>query len=154
AGDHLATPLGDGPILARGGPESWRSQMRRWFDRRNRNALLVGAAALLVLTATYPIYADVATRPLAVFIFPGLITAVLGGWRPTVLMGVASFAVATIFGIAGPLGSVALTARLVIIAVSVVAGALAAWLRERQAERIVEHQETVVFLEAFQRVLA
>ena len=80
---------------AAGGPESWRSRMRRWFDQRDRRALLVGAAALLVLTATYPIYADIATRPLAVFIFPGLITAVLGGWRPTVMVGVAAFAAAS-----------------------------------------------------------
>jgi len=128
--------------------------MRRWFDRRNRSALLVGAAALVLLTATYPIYADVATRPLAVFIFPGLITAVLGGWRPTVMIGVASFAVAALYGLTGPLRPAALAARLLIIGASVVAGAIAAALREGQAERIAEHQETIVFLEAFQRVLA
>jgi Stage II sporulation protein E (SpoIIE) len=126
----------------------------RWFDRDDRQAFTVGAVALVVLTAAYPAFADTADRPLGVFVLPGLVAAVLGGWRPTVIVGSLSLMMAVVFGIAGPLAPAALFARWTIVAAGVLIGAVGAAVRERQAGRIAELDETRVLLEAFERGLA
>jgi serine phosphatase RsbU (regulator of sigma subunit) len=120
----------------------------------DRRAAAAGAAVLLVVVAVYPSVADELGRPLAFFVLPGLLTAVLGGWRPTVAIGLASLVVATIVGIAGPLGPAALAARLLLISLGVAMGAAGAAVREGQRERLDELGEAMALREAFQRALA
>ena len=120
----------------------------------DRRAAAAGAAVLVVLTLVYPPIADELGRPLAIFVLPGLLTAVLGGWRPTLLVGVASLAVATAIGIAGPLEAGALAARLLVVALGVVMGAAGAAVREAQRDRLDELGEAMALREAFQRALA
>ena len=54
---------------------------------------------MAVPAVAYPVFADAAARPLAVFVLPGLLSAVLGGWRPSVLVGVLSLTVAVFLGV-------------------------------------------------------
>jgi serine phosphatase RsbU (regulator of sigma subunit) len=124
------------------------------FDQADRRAVLVGAVVLGSLAVVYPILAEQAARPLAVFVLPCLMTAVLGGWRPTVLVGSASLVVAVVLGLLGPLDGKALSARWLIIAVGVVVGALAAAARERQSSRLADLHETMALRAAFERALA
>jgi hypothetical protein len=121
---------------------------------RDGRALLVGGAVLLLVTATYPEYAHIAARPLAVFVLPGLFTAVLGGWRPTATVGVLSFVVAVAVGLSGALTAQALVARWGIILVVLVLGTVAAALRERQEARVAELDRTLLLREAFELGLA
>ena len=113
-----------------------------------------GAIALAVISGVYPIFADAASRPLAVFVLPCLLTAVLGGWRPTVLVGLASLAMAVVLGVMGPLDTSALIARWLVIVAGVVMGAVGAAMREREAGRLADLGETVAVREAFERGLA
>ena len=124
------------------------------FDRTDRRAAIVGAVVLAVLAPVYPVVADAAVRPLAVFVLPCLLTAVLGGWRPTVLVGVASLITAVVLGVAGPLDTDALIARWSIIVLGVVMGAIGAAVREHQSHRLAELDETMALREAFERALA
>lgn len=116
--------------------------------------LFAGAGVLVVLAAVYPVVADELARPLAVFALPPLMTAVLAGWRPTLVVGLASVGVASVFGVAGPLDAAALAARLTIIVVAVAAGVAGAWFRERQAGRIDDLGQETAILRDFQRGLA
>ena len=124
------------------------------FDRTDRRAAIAGAVVLAVLAPVYPVVADAAARPLAVFVLPCLLTAVLGGWRPTVLVGVASLITAVVLGVAGPLDTDALIARWSIIVLGVVMGAIGAAVREHQSHRLAELDETMALREAFERALA
>ena len=124
------------------------------FDRTDRRSAVVGAVVLAVVAAVYPFVADAAARPLAVFVLPCLLTAVLGGWRPTVLLGVASLATAVVLGVLGPLDTDALVARWTVIVIAVVTGAIGAAVRERQSQRLAELDETMALREAFERTLA
>ena len=73
------------------------------LDSDDRRAAIAGVVVLALLAVLYPVMADAAARPLAVFVLPSLLTAVLGGWRPTLLIGVASLVVAVLLGVLGPL---------------------------------------------------
>jgi serine phosphatase RsbU (regulator of sigma subunit) len=124
------------------------------FDQADRRAVLAGAVVLGSLAVVYPIISDQAARPLAVFVLPCLMTAVLGRWRPTVLVGMASLMVAIVLGLLGPLDGEALFARWLIIVLGVVMGALAAAARERQSGRLADLHETMALRAAFERALA
>jgi len=127
--------------------------MLRRIDPDDRRALAAGLIALAALAAIYPAAADAASRPLGAFVLPCLLTAVLGGWRPTVLVGISSLAVAIVLGLVGPLDMHALIARWLAIALGVVMGAVAAAVRERQAGRLADLDETISLREAFERTL-
>jgi serine phosphatase RsbU (regulator of sigma subunit) len=124
------------------------------WARADRRAAITGAIVLVVVAVVYPVVANDLGRPLAVFVLPALMTAVLGGWRPTVVVGVASLAVAMVEGLAGSLDTKALLARLFIIAVGVAMGAIGAAVRDKQAGRLEELGEALALREAFQRGLA
>jgi serine phosphatase RsbU (regulator of sigma subunit) len=124
------------------------------FDQQDRRAAFFGAFVLVVVGAVYPLVAADTARPLAAFVLPCLLTAVLGGWRPTLLIGVTSFVVAVIIGLAGPLDPEALWARWVVIAIGVVMGAAGAAQRQGQAGRLEDLHQEMSLRGAFQRALA
>jgi serine phosphatase RsbU (regulator of sigma subunit) len=125
-----------------------------WVGRRDRRALIAGTVALAGIAILYPLVADAAARPLAVFVLPGLLTAVLAGWRPTVLVGVSSLVLAVAFGVTGPLDTEALLARWLVIVGGIVVGAVGAAAREGQAGRLADFDETMTLRAAFERALA
>jgi serine phosphatase RsbU (regulator of sigma subunit) len=124
------------------------------FDSSDRRAIVVGAFVLLVVAVVYPFVADATARPLAAFVLPCLLTAVLGGWRPTLLVGITSFSVAVVIGLLGPLDIEALLARWLIIGVGVLMGAVGAAVRQRQSGRLADLNETMTLRAAFERALA
>jgi serine phosphatase RsbU (regulator of sigma subunit) len=109
---------------------------------------------LAVVAILYPIVADDLGRPLTVFVLPGLLTAVLGGWRPTLLIGLTSLGIAAIVGAAGPLGTAAYVTRLLVIALGIAMGAVGAAVRENQRSLLGDLDEAMALREAFQRALA
>jgi len=123
-------------------------------DARDARALTAGLVALLVVTIVYPLIAASAARPLAMFLLPALLVAVLGGWRQTLFVGSLAFGLAVLLGLAGPLDSEALIARWTIVVIGIAMGVLAAAARERQAGRVAELDEAVALREAFERALA
>jgi serine phosphatase RsbU (regulator of sigma subunit) len=124
------------------------------LEQTDRRALLVGGVVLALLALIYPIVADQASRPLAVFVLPSLLTAVLGGWRPTVLIGMASLALAVVLGVLGPLDARALIARWLTIALGVAMGAIGAAARQRQSGHLADLHDTMTLRAAFERALA
>ena len=126
----------------------------RRFEGDDRRALIAGASTLAVLAVAYPVFADAAARPLAVFVLPGLLSAVLGGWRPSVLVGVLSLTVAVFLGVIGPLDTGALIARWLVIGAGILIGAFGATVREHQSHRLADLDEAVTMMEAFERGLA
>jgi serine phosphatase RsbU (regulator of sigma subunit) len=107
-----------------------------------------------VVAILYPVITETAARPLAVFVLPALLTAVLGGWRPTVLVGAAGIGIAIVAGLVEPLDATALAARWSVIVIGTVIGALGAAVREAQSDRLVELDEAVILRAAFERALA
>ncbi len=124
------------------------------FDRADRRAAITGAIVLALLAAIYVVVADETARPLAVLVLPCLLTAVLGGWRPTVLLGAASLLVAVVIGLLGPFDTEALMARWLIIALGAAMGALGAAVRDRQSGRLADLDEAMRLRAAFERALA
>jgi serine phosphatase RsbU (regulator of sigma subunit) len=124
------------------------------FDWNDRRAAIVGALVLVTVALVYPLVADATARPLAAFVLPCLVTAVLGGWRPTLLVGITSFSVAIVVGLLGPLDIEALLARWIIIGVGVLIGAVGAAVRQRQSGRLADLNETMSLRAAFERALA
>jgi serine phosphatase RsbU (regulator of sigma subunit) len=124
------------------------------LDRVDRGAAVVGFVALVAVTVVYPVVADAAARPLAAFVLPCLVTAALGRWRSTLLVGVASLSVAVVMGVIGPLDAEALAARWFIVGVGVIIGAVGAAVRERQSGRLADLNETMALRTAFERALA
>lgn len=121
--------------------------------RDDRQGLLVSLVLLAVITASYPLYADLAARPLAIFAVPPLLTAVMCGWRPTAIIAVLSVAVAAVVGALGPLAIAAVIARLVIITLVSALGAVGAARRERQQRTIDVLDETTTTLQSFEGAL-
>lgn len=121
---------------------------------RDRRALLVGSAVLLLVTVAYPVYGGFAARPLAVFVLPGLFTAVIGGWRPTAAVAAASLAVSVPVGLSGAPSAQVLVGRWALIVLVLVLGTVAAALRERQEARVAELDRTLLLREAFELGLA
>jgi Stage II sporulation protein E (SpoIIE) len=124
------------------------------FVDRQARALWAGAIALAVVTLAYPVFADATSRPLAVFALPVLLTAALGSWRSTALVGISSLAASVVVGVMGPLDTSALIARWGVIGAAVVMGAVGAAVREHQAGRLAELDETMSLLKAFELGLA
>ena len=106
-------------------------------DRQAR-AVWAGGIALAVVALAYPVFADATSRPLAVFALPVLLTAALGSWRSTALVGIASLAVSVVVGVMGPLDTSALIARWGVIGAAVVMGAVGAAVHEHQAGRLAD----------------
>jgi serine phosphatase RsbU (regulator of sigma subunit) len=127
--------------------------LSRWSSG-DTQAVTAGLVALATVTVVYPLIAEEAARPLGVFVLPCLLTAVLGGWRPTVVVSGVSTLIAVVFGVASPLGSDALLARWLIVAVGATMAVIGAAVREHQAGRLAELDETMVLREAFERTLA
>lgn len=123
------------------------------LDREDRRGLVTALVLLVVTSVSYPLYADLAARPLAVFAVPPLLAAVLSGWRATALAGVASIAVAAVVGISGPLDGPAVAARLIIITLAAGLGGVGAALRERQQHTIASLDATTTTLQSFQGAL-
>jgi hypothetical protein len=121
---------------------------------RDRRAAAAGATALAVVAIVYPLIAETSSRPLAVFVLPPLLTAVLGGWRPTVLVGTVGLIIAIVTGLLGPLDKTALAARWTIVVIGTVMGAIGAAVREAQSDRLVALGEAVTLRAAFERALA
>jgi hypothetical protein len=115
--------------------------------------LAAGFAVLVVVLVLYPSIGSTATRPLAAFVLPPLLTAVVSGWRQTLLVGAASVVAATLVGIAGPLTGSDLVVRLVIIVLAVGTGAVGAWFREQQQRRLHDLTESSERLRTFERSL-
>ena len=128
----------------------------RWerWNRTDRRALVAGAVLLAFIAAIYPFIADDAARPLSMFVLPSLLTAVLGGWRPTVLVGAASMAVALVHGVAWPLDTEALMARWLVVGGGTGMGAVAATMRQREETRVADLSESISLRQAFERALA
>jgi serine phosphatase RsbU (regulator of sigma subunit) len=124
------------------------------LDRDDRRAAVVGLIVLVAIAIVYPLVADAMARPLAAFVLPCLVTAALGRWRPTVLVGLASFPVAVVLGLRGPLDAEALAARWFIIGVGVIIGAVGAAVRERQSGRLADLNRSMAMRAAFERALA
>jgi hypothetical protein len=124
------------------------------FGPADRRALTAGAVTLAALTVVYPVFAEAADRPLAVFVLPSLLAAVLAGWRPTVLVGISSLVVAVVLGVLGTLDTGALIVRWLVISSGVVIGAVGAAVREHQAGRLADLNETMTLLKAFEQGLA
>lgn len=114
----------------------------------------MGAVFLAVLAVAYPVFAATAARPLAVFVLPPLLTAVLGGWRPTAVVGLASLVVAVVHGLAGPLTAEPLMYRWMIVAGGGAMGAIGARLRQGQSDRLAVLDEAMSLRQAFERALA
>jgi serine phosphatase RsbU (regulator of sigma subunit) len=116
--------------------------------------LVAGLVLFGALAISYPLFAEDAARPLAVFALPSLISAVLGGWRPTVVVGIASLLAAVVYGLAGPLGTEPLIARWIVVAGAAVMGAVGASVRQRQSARLADLDEAMALRQAFERALA
>ncbi|MET0911002.1 MAG: PP2C family protein-serine/threonine phosphatase [Ilumatobacteraceae bacterium] len=116
--------------------------------------LAAGLVVLALVATTYAVVSDAGDRPLAAFVLPPLLTAVWSGWLQTVVVGVLSLATAAVVGVAGPLDGAALTLRLAIIALAIAAGAIGAWVREAQRQRLDELTESSALLRTFERSLA
>src|SRR5690349_5520725 len=109
------------------------------FGAVDGRAAIVGGVTLMLVVGVY--FVGAADRPLAGFVLPSLLTAVLGGWRPTLAVGAVSMGVAVLFGVLGPLAGEALGWRLVILFAAVATGVIGAALRERQSARIADMDE-------------
>ena len=120
----------------------------------DRRAIATGSALWIVLAVAYPLFAEGAGRPLAVFVLPGLLAATLGSWRTAGLLGTVCFVTSLLYGLIEPLGVGALASRLVIIAAGIVLGTTSAAVREQQRHRIADLDQSRVLLSAFERGLA
>ena len=116
--------------------------------------LLWGMAVLGVIAVGYPWIADRAAHPLAVFVFPILIVAALGTARETGVVGGLATLVALIEGEAtSDLGTAPLTARVVIIVATAVAGVVVASIRHHRERLLVDADRTGELTDTFQRAL-
>ena len=128
--------------------------MRLLSGPDDRRAAMAGTVALVVVAVVYPIIADETTRPLAMYVLPPLITASLGGWRPTALIGTIGMALAVGTSLLGPLDAPSLIARWAVVLAGTVMGAIGAAIREAQSHRLAALDETVALRGAFERALA
>ncbi|HEY3483866.1 MAG TPA: PP2C family protein-serine/threonine phosphatase, partial [Ilumatobacteraceae bacterium] len=127
--------------------------MTEWLTS-GRRPLLIGLGMLAFVTTIYPLIARTAEQPLSIFALPPLVTAVLAGWRPTLMVGLASLAVAVVVGLFAPLTMGAIALRWIIIATAVVVAAGGGAIREAQANELGELNELMSLRAAFERALA
>jgi serine phosphatase RsbU (regulator of sigma subunit) len=123
------------------------------FGAADRRAALVGGVALLVMVGVYVLVEEAAAQPLGMLALPCLLTAVIGGWRPTLAVGVTSMVLAVVFGAVSSLAGEAILWRLLIVLGAVAMGAAGAALRERQSTRLAELDEATELRAAFERAL-
>jgi serine phosphatase RsbU (regulator of sigma subunit) len=120
----------------------------------DRRAAIAGFVSLAVVAVVYPLIAEDTARPLAMYVLPPLITAALGGWRPTALVGTIGMALAVATSIAGPLDAPSMIARWAVVLAGTLMGAIGAAVREAQSQRLAVLDETVALRGAFERALA
>jgi serine phosphatase RsbU (regulator of sigma subunit) len=120
---------------------------------RDRAAYVVGFAGVVVASVVYALFAQALGEPLALLLVPGLLAAVVGGWRPALVVGAACLAVVVAFGIRSDLGPSAVASRWIIVSIGLTAGVLGALARERQLARIADLGETITHLQLFEREL-
>ena len=113
--------------------------------------LMLGVWGVAILAFVYPIVANHTQQPLALFVIPILMTAALGTWTQTAIVGGLAFVASLIEGLAqSQLENAALAARMVIIAVTVGVAILVAFERERRQELIDESHARVLLLDTLQ----
>jgi hypothetical protein len=123
--------------------------------RRNANGamspLLLGLSGLAILAVLYPLWADSTQQPLAVFVIPLLVTATLGSWRQTAIVGVAVVTVSLVEGLLqDELDTAGLVARMTIIGVMTCAAIIGAFERERRQRVIDESHSRRLVLDTLQ----
>jgi serine phosphatase RsbU (regulator of sigma subunit) len=123
------------------------------FAAVDRRAALVGGVALLVVIGVYVVIEEAAEQPLGLLALPCLLTATLGGWRPTVAVGAASLVAAVVLAAVSPLVAEAVVWRLLIILAAVAMGTSGAALRQRQSDRLADLDEATALRAAFERAL-
>jgi hypothetical protein len=121
--------------------------------RSYKRALLAGLIGLTLITIVYLVVAEDAGHPVALFVLPGLFTAILGGWRPTLAVGLVSLPFVVVFGLSGPWDTEPLIVRWVIISVALLMGGWGAFSRDRQLRQVDELGEVVALRSAFERAL-
>ena len=138
------------PRSAAIGPITYGSRM--WGDRLQlTHPVALGAAARAVTAVVYPLVADSAQQPLALFVFPILIGASLGTWRQALVVGTAAAAVALIEGVLLPqLDAAGLIIRMLIITVSAAVGVAVALQRERRQSVVDEAKTRTAVIDLFQ----
>lgn len=102
---------------------------------RTDRAWLFGLAGVAITAVVYPVIAEQAGHPLAVFLLAPLGTAVVADHRDTRIVGLAAVVVAGVEGVLTGLAGWALAVRLLLIVLGV---ALATWGAARRTQR--EHQ--------------
>jgi hypothetical protein len=113
--------------------------------------LMLGLWGVAILAVLYPIVADRTQQPLALFVIPILVTAALGSWTQTALVGVAAFTVSLVEGLLqSELDGAALFARMTIISVTVGVAMLVAFERDRRQHVIDESQSRGLLLDTLQ----
>jgi len=117
---------------------------------RDRWAYLVGLVAVVIVVAVYSRYTVALEQPLAIFVVPGLLAAVLGGWRPAVTIGAVCVAMTVVFGVAAALTPSALAARWLIVGIGLMAGVVGALARDSQLARIADLGDTLADLRVFE----
>jgi len=127
--------------------------MTEWLTG-GRRPLLLGLGLLAFVTAIYPLIAIAAEEPVSIFALPPLLTAVLAGWRTTLIVGLASLLVSVVVGVLTPLTISAVAVRWIIIAAAVALAAGGAAIREAQENRLGELNEAISLRAAFERALA
>jgi serine phosphatase RsbU (regulator of sigma subunit) len=114
-----------------------------------------GVAMVAALAAIYWLIAPVTGYPLSMLILAPLFTAVTGGPRAVVGVGVVATVTATSIGLLdGALDASELVARLVVLALGFVAAVWLAVLRRRREAALLEASLTVALMDTFQAELA
>lgn len=115
------------------------------------NPLLLGVVGVVILAVLYPLIAERTQQPLTLFVIPILITAALGSWMETAIVGAVAFAVSLIEGLLDDeLEPAALVARMVIVGVTVGVAMLVAFERQRRQQVLDESQARGLLLDTLQ----
>jgi serine phosphatase RsbU (regulator of sigma subunit) len=117
--------------------------------------LYAGIVFVASLAVVYPVVADRAQNPLAIFLVPVLLVAALGTARQTMVVGGLATAVALVEGQPDDeLGGSALAARLVVIVVASLIGIWVAGERARRQHEIDVANDQALLMDVFQSSLA
>jgi hypothetical protein len=112
---------------------------------------MLGLWGVAILAVVYPLAADSTQQPLAIFVIPLLITATLGSWRQTAIVGLVVCTVSLVEGLLqDELDGAGLAARMMIIVVTTCAGTVGAFERERRQRVIEESQSRRLVLDMLQ----
>lgn len=105
--------------------------------QRGHGFATLALAGVVGLGVGYPLVAERTQYPLAVFVLPVLVTAALGSWRQTLIVGGVASLVALAAGVRGPLDGVGLAARMAIVVCCWALGVVVAAERGRR-DRVIE----------------